>query len=67
MDASSNSKVCPNCKDESFTFQYIKSKIVKSLLANLKVDHKCPGAKASKYQYDDLKKHILAECDHFSY
>ena len=67
MDLSSNGKVCPNCKDESFKFQYIKSKIVKSLLANLKVEHKCPFTDAKKYQYDDLKRHILADCDHFEY
>ena len=67
LDESSNGKVCPSCMDGTFSFQYIKSKIVKSLLANLKVNHKCSSKEPIKYKYDDLKRHLLSECDHFQY
>ena len=42
--AKGQNAVCPNCKSTNFEFQEIENKLVRSLLANLKVQHKCTHA-----------------------
>lgn len=61
---------CPNCKEnKSFKFQPIKNKMVRSLLASMKVPHKCTQEQAEPtiYQYEELKKHIVTNCKAFQY
>lgn len=61
-------RVCPNCKDSQFVFKEISSKIVRSLLSNLKVTHKCDSkSQVLQFKHEDLKKHILTECAYFMY
>ena len=57
IEAQGKNLQCPACKDQRFEFQEIQSKIVKSLLANMKVDHKCCPEQEEVviFKYDDLK------------
>ena len=62
------SRVCPNCKDPNFKFREIQNKMVKNLLDQLKVHHKCSEKGPSQeFLYSDLKQHIVEKCDAFKY
>ena len=61
-------RVCPSCKDPNFKFREIQNKMVKNLLDQLNVTHKCGDkCKPTEYLFNDLRTHILEKCDAFKY
>jgi len=61
---------CPACGDPNFCFKGIESKIVKSLLSQLEINHECdPRDECSilTFGYEELKTHVLNDCKIFKY
>jgi hypothetical protein len=55
--------------DLDFIFKEPKWKMLKSLLSNWKVPHRCSEDQKEPeiFQYDKLKHHIVSECPGFKY